>query len=205
MRRCHTHHSGERARPRVPRVAPRGPHRALPAIEGYDLHPVNPPIMSDFLGSATVPVAPVGVPPTESFSRNRLTCWVIPEAHRQRWGGQLDGAKKMLTRDPPMRLQCTNDPARGANRENAKAANMKTEQQNSPNENVWAFGLGKGSIGGAGRQGTEFQHKESLLIPAAFAETKGAATRQRIWCMRPLFPRFSTPLACCWSAYFATI
>jgi hypothetical protein len=50
------------------------------------------PIISDFFGSATVPlssealakeeVAPVGVPPTESFRRNRSTYWVNPQAYR---------------------------------------------------------------------------------------------------------------------------
>ena len=34
---------------------------------------------------------------------------------------------------------------------------------------VWAFDLGKGSIGEAVRRGTEFLHKESLLIPAELA------------------------------------
>jgi CRISPR-associated endonuclease Csn1 len=46
---------------------------------------------------------------------------------------------------------------------------------------VWAFDLGKGSIGEAVRQGTTFLHKASLLIPADFAETKTAATRRRMW------------------------
>lgn len=47
-------------------------------------------------------------------------------------------------------------------------------------ETIWAFDLGKGSIGEAVRRGTEFLHKESLLIPAEFAETKTAATRRRM-------------------------
>jgi CRISPR-associated endonuclease Csn1 len=46
---------------------------------------------------------------------------------------------------------------------------------------VWAFDLGKGSIGEAVRRGTEFLHKESLLIPAEFAETKTAASRRRMF------------------------
>lgn len=46
---------------------------------------------------------------------------------------------------------------------------------------VWAFDLGKGSIGEAVRRGTEFLHKASLLIPADFAETKTAASRRRMW------------------------
>ncbi len=55
---------------------------------------------------------------------------------------------------------------------------------NSPsdnNETVWAFDLGKGSIGEAVRQGTKFLHKASLLIPAEFAETKTAAGRRRMF------------------------
>jgi CRISPR-associated endonuclease Csn1 len=47
-------------------------------------------------------------------------------------------------------------------------------------ETVWAFDLGKGSIGEAVRQGTRFLHKESLLIPAEFAETRTAANRRRM-------------------------
>jgi hypothetical protein len=50
-----------------------------------------------------------------------------------------------------------------------------------PVEMVWAFDLGKGSIGEAVRQGTSFLHKASLLIPAEFAETKTAAGRRRMW------------------------
>ncbi len=46
---------------------------------------------------------------------------------------------------------------------------------------VWAFDLGKGSIGEAIRQGKKFLHKASLLIPADFAETKTAAVRRRMW------------------------
>ncbi len=46
---------------------------------------------------------------------------------------------------------------------------------------VWAFDLGKGSIGEAVRRGNEFLHKTSLLIPAEFAETKTAAGRRRMW------------------------
>lgn len=45
---------------------------------------------------------------------------------------------------------------------------------------VWAFDLGKGSIGEAVRRGNEFLHKASLLIPAEFAETKTAAGRRRM-------------------------
>ena len=56
---------------------------------------------------------------------------------------------------------------------------------------IWAFDLGKGSIGEAARRGNEFLHKTSLpwrdevkrrrLIPAEFAETKTAAGRRRMW------------------------
>ena len=46
---------------------------------------------------------------------------------------------------------------------------------------VWAFDLGKGSIGEAVRRGNAFLHKASLLIPAEFAETKTAAGRRRMW------------------------
>jgi CRISPR-associated endonuclease Csn1 len=51
----------------------------------------------------------------------------------------------------------------------------------SGTETVWAFDLGKGSVGEAVRQGTTFLHKESLLIPSDFAETRTAATRRRMW------------------------
>jgi hypothetical protein len=43
-----------------------------------------------------------------------------------------------------------------------------------PVEMVWAFDLGRASIGKAVRRGNEFLHKASLLIPAEFAETKTA-------------------------------
>ena len=46
---------------------------------------------------------------------------------------------------------------------------------------VWAFDLGKASIGEAVRVGTEFKHKASLLIPAEFAETRTARDRRRMW------------------------
>ncbi len=48
-------------------------------------------------------------------------------------------------------------------------------------ETIWAFDLGKGSIGEAVRQGTNFLHKASLLIPAEFAETRTARGRRRMW------------------------
>ena len=46
---------------------------------------------------------------------------------------------------------------------------------------VWAFDLGKGSIGEAVREGNKFLHKASLLIPAEFAETKTARDRRRMF------------------------
>lgn len=46
---------------------------------------------------------------------------------------------------------------------------------------VWAFDLGKGSIGEAVRIGTSFKHKASFLIPADFAETRTARDRRRMW------------------------
>lgn len=45
---------------------------------------------------------------------------------------------------------------------------------------VWAFDLGKGSIGEAVRIETDFKHVASLLIPAEFAETQTAASRRRM-------------------------
>ncbi|MBI4658089.1 MAG: hypothetical protein HY735_04425 [Verrucomicrobia bacterium] len=47
-------------------------------------------------------------------------------------------------------------------------------------ETVWAFDLGKASIGEVVRQGTQFLHKASLLIPEKFADTKSAADRRRM-------------------------
>ncbi len=48
---------------------------------------------------------------------------------------------------------------------------------------IWAFDLGKASIGEAVRHvnSNTFLHKASLLIPAEFAETKTAANRRRMW------------------------
>src|ERR1017187_794800 len=40
----------------------------------------------------------------------------------------------------------------------------------SNNDTVWAFDLGKGSIGEAVRRGNEFLHKASLLIPAELGQ-----------------------------------
>ena len=47
--------------------------------------------------------------------------------------------------------------------------------QTAPDEVVWAFDLGIGSIGEVVRCGTEFLHKASLLISTEFTETKTAA------------------------------
>ena len=58
---------------------------------------------------------------------------------------------------------------------------LKEVSEPASNETVWAFDLGKGSIGEAARRGNEFLHKASLLIPAEFAETKPAAGRRRMW------------------------
>ncbi|HEX3799295.1 MAG TPA: HNH endonuclease domain-containing protein [Verrucomicrobiae bacterium] len=46
---------------------------------------------------------------------------------------------------------------------------------------IWAFDLGKASIGEAVRLNDTFLHKASFLIPAEFAETKTAASRRRMW------------------------
>jgi len=56
---------------------------------------------------------------------------------------------------------------------------LKEKPEPAANETVWAFDLGKGSIGKAVRRGNEFW--ASLLIPAEFAETKTAAGRRRMW------------------------
>ena len=48
---------------------------------------------------------------------------------------------------------------------------LKAAHKNQPDEIVWAFDLGKGSIGEAVRRGNEFLHKASLLILAELAET----------------------------------
>jgi CRISPR-associated endonuclease Csn1 len=58
---------------------------------------------------------------------------------------------------------------------------LNEKPEPASNEMVWAFDLGKGSIGEAVRRGNEFLHKASLLIPAEFAETKTAAGRRRMF------------------------
>jgi hypothetical protein len=55
------------------------------------------------------------------------------------------------------------------------------EEPSKTGKTVWAFDLGKGSIGEAVRCGDKFLHKASLLIPADFAGTKTAAGRRRMW------------------------
>ena len=68
---------------------------------------------------------------------------------------------------------------------------LKDKPVTASGETVWAFDLGKGSIGEAVRRGNEFLHKASLpcravaqrrlVIPAEFAETKTAAGRRWMW------------------------
>lgn len=57
----------------------------------------------------------------------------------------------------------------------------KESRGSGDSEIVWAFDLGKGSIGEAVRRGTTFLHKASLLIPAEFAETRTARDRRRMY------------------------
>jgi hypothetical protein len=57
---------------------------------------------------------------------------------------------------------------------------LKQKSEPASNDIIWAFDFGKGSIGEAVRQGTNFLHKASLLIPAEFAETKTARDRRRM-------------------------
>ena len=56
---------------------------------------------------------------------------------------------------------------------------LNKQPEPASNETVWAFDLGRASIGEAVRRGNEFG--ASLLIPAEFAETKTAAGRRRMW------------------------
>src|SRR5208282_3812893 len=51
----------------------------------------------------------------------------------------------------------------------------KKETESLSNDIVWAFDLGKGSIGEAVRRGNEFLHKASLLIPAELGRRGPAA------------------------------
>ena len=52
---------------------------------------------------------------------------------------------------------------------------------------IWAFDLGKGSIGEAVRQGNRFRHKASLLISDEFEQNKTA--KHEVWrfCLRNAF------------------
>lgn len=59
--------------------------------------------------------------------------------------------------------------------------NHVAEPNPADNKHVWAFDLGKGSIGETVRVGMEFKHKASLLIPGDFAETRTARDRRRMW------------------------
>src|SRR5208337_4440974 len=52
---------------------------------------------------------------------------------------------------------------------------LKEKPESPSNDMVWAFDLGKGSIGEAVRRGNKFLHKESLLIPAELGR-RGPAT-----------------------------
>jgi len=58
---------------------------------------------------------------------------------------------------------------------------------------IWAFDLGKGSIGEAvwNVDKKQFDHVASLLIPAEFASTKDAASRRRMWRTRQRNPLHS--------------
>ena len=56
---------------------------------------------------------------------------------------------------------------------------LNKKPEPASNEMVWAFDLGKGSIGEAVRRGNEFLHKASLLIPAEFWKTKMGLFRLR--------------------------
>ncbi len=58
---------------------------------------------------------------------------------------------------------------------------LKEKSEPPSSDMVWAFDLGKGSIGEAVRRGNEFLHKASLLIPAEFAETRTARDHRRMW------------------------
>src|ERR1035441_4286699 len=66
---------------------------------------------------------------------------------------------------------------------------LNKKPEPASNDMVWAFDLGKGSIGEAVRRGNEFLHKASLLIPAEFAETKTADGGRRRRRTRKKHPR----------------
>jgi CRISPR-associated endonuclease Csn1 len=81
-----------------------------------------------------------------------------------------------------------------------ESSNVITKSAPTSGETVWAFDLGKGSIGEAVRQGTNFLQKASLLIPADFAETKTAANRRRAWRTRQAHKAREQWLEQIWSA-----
>jgi len=58
---------------------------------------------------------------------------------------------------------------------------LNKKPEPASDEIVWAFDIGKGSIGEAVRRGNEFLHKASLLIPADFGETRTARNRRRMF------------------------
>ena len=61
-----------------------------------------------------------------------------------------------------------------------KTHKFAEEPQLALKETVWAFDLGKNSIGEAVRKGKQFLWKSTLLIPDDFAETRTAASRRRM-------------------------
>ena len=62
------------------------------------------------------------------------------------------------------------------------------------NEIVWAFDLGKASIGEAVRQGNEFRHKASLLISTDSSKNKPGARETRAgFVLETLLIRCVTP------------
>lgn len=65
----------------------------------------------------------------------------------------------------------------------------KNRSADSLGGTVWAFDLGKGSIGEAVRQGNKFLHKASLLIPAELAEKKTGLRKPRVEVIVPALRR----------------
>ncbi len=64
----------------------------------------------------------------------------------------------------------------------------KTGDFRMGNQNhIWAFDLGKGSIGKAARSGNVVLHKASLLITAAFAQNKTGEDCPRRSCLKNAF------------------
>ena len=54
-------------------------------------------------------------------------------------------------------------------------------------QTIWAFDLGKGSIGEAVRQGDKFLRKASLLIPSVSGKNKTGEDEPRRFCLRNAF------------------